>query len=246
MTSHVKSYVGKNIKPIQFRRPMNKLSKKLSLCFLLFFSTGFSMTNQALDIVQMGQPILREKARSLTVAEIQSPKIQALIQAMRTTLHGKGVGLAAPQVGYSLQIAVIEDLPEYINLLPIEIQKERERYPIPFQVFINPQIIAMDTTKELFFEACLSIGTGARITPRIHRITVEFFNERGEKQKITAEGWFARILQHEIGHLNGTLFIDVADPRTEITLSEYKEKWIFANKARIQQYYYEKTGHEKI
>ena len=92
-----------------------------------------------LKIVQVGDPVLRQPARTLTVDEILGRKIQQLIRDMREAMHdAPGVGLAAPQVGFSLQIAVIEDLEEYHKDVSAEALAERERRPVPFQVLINP------------------------------------------------------------------------------------------------------------
>ena len=203
---------------------------------LLFFG-AFDMATPAAPIVQLGNPVLREKAQPLSLDEIHSPKIQALIQTMRETLHGKGVGLAAPQIGFNLQIAVIEDLPEYIDKLPKAVRDERGRRAVPFHVLINPKITWMDQETALFFEGCLSVDSVARVVPRAKRIKVEFLNEQGEAQTVFAEGWYARILQHEIGHLRGVLLIDISDPRAEISMREYKEKWLYASQKEIQQFY---------
>ena len=183
---------------------------------------------------------MRKNARFLTIEEIKSIPVQELIQIMYKTVHGRGVGLAAPQIGYSLQIAVVEDLEEYISSLPIEVREERERDPVPFYVLINPKIIWLDKEEASFFEGCLSISDKARIVPRAKRITVSYLDEQGENHIITAKGWHARILQHEIGHLNKTLYIDVSDSRTEVTMDEYKNHWVYARSSEIQKFYCER------
>src|ERR1041384_6282460 len=92
-----------------------------------------------MKIVQVGEPVLREKARLLTTEEILSEAVQELITEMRATMYGApGVGLAAPQIGVALQIAVIEDKPEYIAKLKPEEALQRSRRPVPFHVIINP------------------------------------------------------------------------------------------------------------
>ena len=100
------------------------------------------MRRKGLTIVQVGDPVLRQRARALTGEEIRSRQIRQLIEKMRQTMYdAPGVGLAAPQIGVSLQIAVIEDREEYLEEIPAENLAERERRPIPFQVLINPAII---------------------------------------------------------------------------------------------------------
>lgn len=173
-----------------------------------------------LKIVQAGDPVLRKQARPLTVDEIKSPATQRLIELMRETMReAPGVGLAAPQIGESIQLAVIEDRAEYVNDLPPEERAERQRSAIPFHVIINPKLSFLDKTSAEFFEGCLSLeGLGA-IVNRALNVRVECLNERGEPLTITAHGWYARILQHEIDHLNGTLYVDRMKTRT-LTTSE--------------------------
>src|ERR1700733_9590566 len=99
------------------------------------------MRRERLTIVQVGEPVLRQRARALTADEIRSREIRQLIAKMRQTMHdAPGVGLAAPQIGLPLQLAVIEDREEYLEDIPEENLTERERRPVPFQVLINPTI----------------------------------------------------------------------------------------------------------
>src|SRR5437764_15071677 len=94
-----------------------------------------------LKIVQAGDPVLRQKSRTLSKVEIESTGIQQLIRLMRDTMRdAPGVGLAAPQVGLALQLAVIEDRAEYHKDTPPELLSEREREPVPFQAIIHPVI----------------------------------------------------------------------------------------------------------
>ena len=94
-----------------------------------------------LKIRQVGEQVLRQKARPLSRDEILDRSTQELIESMRETMHdAPGVGLAAPQVGYSLQLVVIEDQAEFIQKLPPEQVAERERRPVPFHVLINPKL----------------------------------------------------------------------------------------------------------
>src|SRR5262245_1880425 len=98
-----------------------------------------------LPIVQVGDPVLREVARLVEPREIGSRRIARLLEEMRETMRSApGVGLAAPQVGHSLQIAVIEDQAEYQARVAPEELAERERVPVPFQVIINPRLTVVD------------------------------------------------------------------------------------------------------
>src|SRR5271167_1131657 len=106
-----------------------------------------------LKIVQAGEPVLRETARLLTPQEILSEEIQRLIRDMRDAMHdAPGVGLAAPQVGQPLQLAVIEDKQEYLAGLSAEHVAERERRPVPFHVIINPVVHLAPGAEVEFFE----------------------------------------------------------------------------------------------
>src|SRR3954449_6681384 len=108
-----------------------------------------------LKIVQAGDPALRAAARDLTAAEIHSAETNRLIDLMRETMRdAPGVGLAAPQVGIGLRIAVIEDKPEYVRDLREHEVATRERSPVPFHVIINPQLELLDEPVE-FPEGCL-------------------------------------------------------------------------------------------
>lgn len=105
-----------------------------------------------LKIVQVGEQVLRQVGRELSVEEIRSDKIQNLISMMHDTLRdAPGVGLAAPQIGESLQLAIVEDLPEYSRNLTPEQMEERERKPVPFHVIVNPKLTGIGEPAVEFF-----------------------------------------------------------------------------------------------
>jgi peptide deformylase len=174
-----------------------------------------------LKIRQTGEPVLRQKGRPLTPEEILSPEIQDLIADMRDTMRdAPGVGLAAPQVGMDIQLAIIEDRQEYIDKLPPGQAEERGRRAIPFHVIVNP-VLTLREAQAPFFEGCLSLAGFTATVPRAHAVRVECLNERAEPVVIEAEGWYARILQHEIDHLHGALYIDRMDTRTFTTAENF-------------------------
>lgn len=177
-----------------------------------------------LKIVQVGEPVLRQKAVELRPEEIRSRETTELIEWMRETMYdAPGVGLAAPQVGVSLQLAVIEDKPEYMEKAPPEVLKDRERHPIPFHVIINPKITFSGTEERTFYEGCLSlVGFTAQVS-RARRVRVECLDHLGKPQTIQASGWYARILQHEIDHLQGTVYVDRMLSRTLSTIENFNE-----------------------
>ena len=158
-----------------------------------------------LKIVQAGEPVLRVRGRDLSPAEITGPEIQQLIEVMRETMRdAPGVGLAAPQVGVPLQLAVIEDIGD---------SDAQERKPVPFHVIATPRLTLGDEVVEQY-EGCLSVDGFQAVVPRARAVTVEALDHRGQPVTIRASGWYARILQHEIDHLNGTLYFDRMKTRT--------------------------------
>lgn len=167
---------------------------------------------------QFGNPILRQPARQLTASEINSPKVQALIKNMRHTLSTVklGVGLAAPQVGEAVAIAVVV------------IQPTRHRPDVePYEsVLINPLLTDTVGKRQQMWEGCISSGIGtaglfAKV-PRYKKIKVKFTDENGKRHHKEYDGLRAHIIQHEIDHLNGILFPDrVKDTKTYMTYGEY-------------------------
>ncbi len=178
-----------------------------------------------LKIVQAGHPTLRKPTRELSRAEIRSAAVQQLIELMRETMRdAPGVGLAAPQIGLALQLAVIEDREESQAGIPPERLVERRRKPVPFHVIINPRIeIAGDEAE--FFEGCLSVAGFGALVPRALEARVDCLDHRGEPHSFAAEGWHARIVQHEADHLRGTLYTDRMRPRTFMTIENLNRYW---------------------
>lgn len=178
-----------------------------------------------LKIVQVGEPVLRQAARRLTPDDIRSRDTQQLIEWMRETMYdAPGVGLAAPQVGLGLQLAVIEDKPEYIKDNPAA-AKERDRKPVPFHVIVNPAITLLDDPGIEFFEGCLSLAGFTAVVPRARRVRVDCVDHNGKSKTIEASGWYARILQHEIDHLQGTVYIDRMYARSFMEMENYTRHW---------------------
>lgn len=191
----------------------------------------------ALTIVQAGEPVLREKARPLRPDEIRSREIRDLVVAMKEAMQAApGVGLAAPQIGRSIQLAVIEDRPEYTKDWTPQQLADRQRKPVPFQVIINPRLFLLGEEQRVgFFEGCLSLNGLMALVPRALQVRVECLNESAEPTVIEASGWYARILQHEIDHLGGTMYVDRMVPRTLMTVENYKQFWLEKNAAEIRQ-----------
>jgi peptide deformylase len=180
-----------------------------------------------LPIVHAGEPVLRQPTRALSPKEIGSKEIQKVIEHMRETMRGApGVGLAAPQIGLSVQIAVIEDRKEYHKDVSADQLTLRERRPVAFHVLINPRIQHAEESQSVeFFEGCLSLPGFFALVPRSRSVRVECLDHRGKSKTIEASGWYARILQHEIDHLHGNLYIDRMHSRTFSSTQNWEKFW---------------------
>ena len=188
-----------------------------------------------LKIVQAGEPALRQPARQLSREEIGSAEIRQLIDWMRETMRdAPGVGLAAPQVGLSLQLAVIEDPADLQRAMAPEKLAARGRRPVPFHVIVNPSL-SLDGAPIEFFEGCLSVPGFFGLVPRAPRVQVDCLDEHGEAQSITAEGWYARILQHEIDHLGGMLYLDRMHARSFTNAENLNRHWNELPIAEVKQ-----------
>jgi len=148
-------------------------------------------------------PMLQESAGEVPLDEIQSDRIQEIIDDMlRLTVderaQNKMVGLAAPQVGIPLQIICVDT----------HMTIERIDFSPPLDVFINPTITWYSDEMESFREGCFSTGSLAGIVPRSTKIRATAYNREGEKLELEFEGYTARIFQHEVDHLNGLRFPD--------------------------------------
>jgi peptide deformylase len=189
-----------------------------------------------LRIMQAGELVLRQQARALSLEEIHSQMVRELIDNMRETMRdAAGVGLAAPQVSVPLQLAVIEDRPEYQRNATAEQLAERERGPVSFHVVINPKLTLLEGATLEFFEGCLSVDGYTAIVPRAQRVRVECLDENAEPRTIEVSGWHARILQHEIDHLHGTLYVDRMYSRSLMKMENLRQGWKGKSMAEIRE-----------
>ena len=125
----------------------------------------------------------------------------------------------------AIQLAVIEDRPENLTGIAPELLAQRERQPIPFLVLINPTIVEYSEETVEFFEGCLSVAGFSALVKRSRRVAVEYLDEHAQPQRLKASGWFARILQHEIDHLQGFLYIDRMETRSFSSLDNMGRHW---------------------
>ncbi|MDP1716198.1 MAG: peptide deformylase [Anaerolineales bacterium] len=156
------------------------------------------------QIVNLPEPILRRKAKPVKKFD---KDLQTLIDDMIETMReAPGVGLAAPQINVSQQLAVVE----YAEGEDEDDNEDAPPKPKKLYVLINPEIIKVSEEKVIGVEGCLSVPSLLGEVERYESVQVKALNRHGNIVKLKAEGWTARIFQHEIDHLNGVLFTDRA------------------------------------
>ncbi len=166
-------------------------------------------------ILTVGDPLLRMPARRLTLEELQRPSTQTLIDDLvETMIHANGAGLAAPQVGWPVQVAAV-------------CVQDNPRYPykpnIPLTIFVNPVIIARSKDRALINEGCLSVPGWRGEVSRLMEISVEALDRHGEIMKFDVSGLTAATYQHEFDHLEGRLFLDrVTDSTTFMSWTNFE------------------------
>lgn len=171
-------------------------------------------------IVVAGDPVLRAAAEPYD-GELDTQTLTALVALMRRTMRAApGVGLAAPQVGLSLALAVVEDP----GLDRPDITAARERGPLPFRVLVNPHYETVGDRRVGFYEGCLSVPGYAAVVHRSRQVRLTCADERGDPVDEVLTGWPARIVQHETDHLRGTLYLDRAEPRS-LAASGWGGRW---------------------
>ena len=177
-------------------------------------------------IVQTGAPVLRAKAQDVPVEQIATPEFQALLSRMIDTMRqAPGVGLAAPQIGVPWRVLVLEDREELMASLSEAERAERMRVVVPVRVFINPTLTLLGEEKATFFEGCLSVAGFAGLVERSLEVEVSGLDEKGQPATWRVRGWPARILQHEVDHLAGTLYVDRMMTRSFGTLPQVKARF---------------------
>ena len=155
-------------------------------------------------IVTPPDPVLRRKARPVTKFD---GNLQSLIDDMVETMReAPGVGLAAPQVGVSERVIVVE----YAEQEETEDDQEPKEVEPKLYVMVNPEIVKSSPDMVTGVEGCLSVPGFVGEVERNYEVRIKALNRRGQPMKLKADGWLARIFQHEIDHLNGVLFTDLA------------------------------------
>ncbi|WP_411373333.1 peptide deformylase [Arthrobacter sp. MPF02] len=182
-------------------------------------------------IVQAGHPALRQRAAAYE-GQLGAGQLDRLIEVMRQVMHeAPGVGLAAPQLGIPLQLAVVED--QY-DVDP-EAAALRNRSPLEFMAIVNPRYSPQGPGLASFYEGCLSVNGLQAVVARPETVLLEFETPDGAAVQREFSGWQARIMQHETDHLNGILYLDRAQLRSLSTNSEYAAHWAEAGIGRAQE-----------
>ena len=165
-------------------------------------------------ICRMGNPILRKVADEVKVSDIKTEQFAQLILDLKDSMkHYGGIGIAAPQIGVSKQVCVIELM---------GINRYGQEINLPFTVFINPVIEVLSGEEKGYWEGCLSVPGLRGYVERPQHLKVTFYNEKAEKQELEADGFLATVIQHELDHLFGKLYIDrIKDPQ----LLAYQEEF---------------------
>jgi peptide deformylase len=169
-----------------------------------------------LPIATVGDPVLRRRADEVSLSELATPDTQRLIDDMIETKRAAGgAGLAANQVSRPVRIAVVE-VDEHTHA----------RYPykplVPLMVIVNPRLEPLSEERLLINEGCLSVPGLRGDVERFVSARVHYFDRNGEEQSVDVGGLTAGTFQHELDHLDGTLFLDRADPRSFSTWEEFE------------------------
>jgi len=172
-----------------------------------------------LKIAKLGNPVLRQMAKPVNLNDLSESSMQTFIDDMIETMHNEGgVGLAAPQVNRSIQIVVLE-------------YAENERYPdevsIPLTVLVNPVLSDYSQETKEGWESCLSLVDFRGLVPRSTTVTLDAYDRQGKKILKTVSGFEAVVLQHELDHLKGFVFLDRMKDLTQLSYQEeFEEFWL--------------------
>jgi peptide deformylase len=178
------------------------------------------------NIVEVGADVLRERAGDVPRRLFSSQELKDFVQLMLITMkEAPGVGLAAPQLGVPLRIFVFGDTDNNARYLTAEERKERGREVVGPKIWINPSFKPVSDKKVTFFEGCLSVPGFQAKVERYEEVELRGLDENGnEKNPRQLRGWPARIVQHEIDHLDGVLYVDRMDSKTLATAGSLSRK----------------------
>ena len=172
-----------------------------------------------LKVARIGHPVVRTAAREVPGEVLASPDFQQLVDDMVDTMHEyDGVGLAGPQVHVGLRVAVLE----------VPASDERARAAVPLTVLVNPVVMPIGEEKEQAWEGCLSIPDLRGVVPRWKRLRLEALDRQGRPYTVEAEGFFARVIQHECDHLDGGVYLDRMEGVRSLSFLREFERFVAA------------------
>jgi len=173
-----------------------------------------------LKVARIGHPVVRAAARPVEAAEIASAGFQRLVDDMVETMHEyDGVGVAGPQVHAGLRVAVIE----------VPASDERAREAVPLTVLVNPVVTPLGEEKERAWEGCLSVPDLRGVVPRWRRVRLAALDRGGRPYTLEAEGFFARVIQHECDHLDGSVYLDRMEGLRSLSFLREFERFVAAH-----------------
>lgn len=174
--------------------------------------------NMIRPICRMGNPILRKKTEKVSKKYLISDDFALLLNDLKDSMdHYGGIGIAAPQIGVDLQVAIIE---------LVGSNRYGEEINLPLTAFINPRVEFLSKEEQGFWEGCLSLPGLRGFVERPKKIKVTYWNNRGEEIEMLAEGFLATVLQHELDHLEGVLYIDRIKDTKFISYQEEFQEFI--------------------
>ncbi|KAJ0047283.1 hypothetical protein NL108_003234 [Boleophthalmus pectinirostris] len=170
-------------------------------------------------VCQVGDPVLRSHASVVDPATVKGAEVQKVIATMVKVMRKmECVGLSAPQIGVPLRILAMEYPQKMLDETPSVLREARGLSALPLRVFVNPQMRVLDGRTVVFQEACESISGFSAAVPRYLSVEISGLNEKAEPVTWQTSGWAARIIQHEMDHLDGVLYIDRMDSKSFINI----------------------------
>ena len=167
-------------------------------------------------IIKMGHPTLRQVAREVSPADIDTGEMETLIADMIETLHDAGgIGLAAPQINRSLQLAIIE--------VPGGPSRYGEIQAIPLTIFFNPVLTVLSPVEAGYWEGCLSVPGLRGFVERPQHVRVNYMDRTGNDASLELQGFLATVVQHEFDHLAGRLYVDHIRDMTHLV---FEDEWL--------------------
>lgn len=191
---------------------LNNISKRNSSQWAVNIM-NFLQGKKEKKVRQIGDPILREQARPVELPTLIQPEFKSMVEEMISVMRRKnGGGISAPQIGVPLQVIAFEvtgyDLKMAMEKYGSKGVSKMQMTLCPLTVLINPKIKVTDPTQVTLRETCLSVEDYSALVPRVKEIKVEALSQEGQNIEMFANGWTARIILHEIDHLQGNLFVD--------------------------------------